>query len=87
MTTYGRIVSDSNGKINSQSILLEGTLETNAGHSTTLNTNRLNKYSLFPGQVVALKGNNVSNQFIAERIYNDSELSFPQEIPLTTGKR
>ncbi|KAG5890207.1 hypothetical protein JTB14_028749 [Gonioctena quinquepunctata] len=50
MTTYGRIVSDSDGKINVQSVLLEGSQETNLGHTTTLNINKLSKYSLFPGQ-------------------------------------
>ncbi|KAJ8925620.1 hypothetical protein NQ315_009464 [Exocentrus adspersus] len=63
MVTYGRIVSDSDGKINAQSILLEGSIETNLGSTVQLNLNKVPKFSLFPGQVVAVQGNNPnSNQ-------------------------
>lgn len=87
MTTYGRIVSDSDKKINQQSILLEGTSETNANHTTTLNINKLPKYSLFPGQVVAIEGDNINpTTFVAERIYTDAGLSLPEQPPLTSGK-
>ncbi|CAG9813400.1 unnamed protein product [Phaedon cochleariae] len=80
MTTYGRIVSDSDGKINVQSILLEGTYETNLNHASTLNIQKMTKYSLFPGQVAVVQGNNVnSNTFIAENIFTDAELNLPEE--------
>lgn len=87
MTTYGRIVSDCDNKINQQSVLLEGTQETNANHTTTLNINKLSNYSLFPGQVVVVTGNNVnSTTFIAEKIYSDAFLDLPKEPPVTSGK-
>lgn len=86
MTTYGRIVSDSDKKINQQSVLLEGTQETNANHTTALNLNKVPKYSLFPGQVVVVEGDNVSpTTFVAERIYADAGLSLPEHPPLTSG--
>ncbi|XP_072388601.1 DNA polymerase alpha subunit B [Diabrotica undecimpunctata] len=75
MVTYGRIVSDSDGRINSQSILLEGTDETNLCYTSRLNLSKLSSYSLFPGQVIAAKGNNVKNlAFVAEKIYTDAHL-------------
>lgn len=87
MNTYGRIVSDSDKKINPQSVLLEGTIETNANHTTTLNLNKMSKYSLFPGQVVVVQGNNAnSTTFIAENIYSDALLELPEEPPLISGK-
>ncbi|XP_023023808.2 DNA polymerase alpha subunit B [Leptinotarsa decemlineata] len=87
MTTYGRIVSDSDGKINVQSVLLEGSQETNLCNTTTLNINKLQKYSLFPGQVVAIQGNNVnSSTFIAEKIFTGATLNLPEEFPLKTDQ-
>lgn len=87
VTTYGRIVSDSDGKINVQSILLEGTQETNLSNTTTLNLSKVSKYSLFPGQVVVVEGNNVSaNALIAEKIYAAAELNLPENPPVTKGK-
>ncbi|XP_057655272.1 DNA polymerase alpha subunit B [Diorhabda carinulata] len=86
MVTYGRIVSDADGKINSQSILLEGTDETNLNHTTRLNISKLSSYSLFPGQVVAVKGNNVKNlAFVAERLYSDAVLDLPENPPIVNG--
>lgn len=87
MVTYGRIVSDSDGKINAQSVLLEGTLETNLGNTVSLNLNKVSKFSLFPGQVAVVRGNNPnSSTFITENIFTDSILSFPLEPPLVNGK-
>lgn len=87
MTTYGRIVSDCDNKINQQSVLLEGTNETNANHTTKLILNRMSKYSLFPGQVVAIRGNNVSaTTLIVEKIYSEAVLHLPEEPPLISGK-
>lgn len=86
MVTYGRIVSDADGKINSQSILLEGTDETNLNHTTRLNISKLSSYSLFPGQVVAAKGNNVKNlAFVAEHLYADAVLDLPENPPIING--
>ncbi|CAG9834964.1 unnamed protein product [Diabrotica balteata] len=86
MVTYGRIVSDSDGRINSQSILLEGTDETNLCYTTRLNLSKLSSYSLFPGQVIAAKGNNVKNlAFVAEKIYTDAHLDLPEPPLVQNG--
>ncbi|XP_050504949.1 DNA polymerase alpha subunit B [Diabrotica virgifera virgifera] len=86
MVTYGRIVSDSDGRINSQSILLEGTDETNLCYTTRLNLSKLSSYSLFPGQVIAAKGNNVKNlAFVAEKIYTDAHLDSPEPPLVQNG--
>ncbi|CAG9765601.1 unnamed protein product [Ceutorhynchus assimilis] len=81
----GRIVSDSNGKINSQSILLEETAKLN-GNCYSLNLSKLPKYSLFCGQVVVVKGESLKktnrNILLAEEIYTDTDFKLPQEPPL-----
>ncbi|KAJ8977647.1 hypothetical protein NQ317_003625 [Molorchus minor] len=83
MTTFGRIVSDSDGKINAQSVLLEGTIETNSGYTVTLNLNKVPKCSLFPGQVAVVQGNNPNcTTFIADKILTDTVLPLPEECPV-----
>lgn len=47
----GRIVCDSEGHLNANSVLLEGTLQHSAGHSVKLDLSQLLAYRLFPGQV------------------------------------
>ena len=42
---------DSEGHLNANSVLLEGTLQHSAGHSVKLDLSQLPAYRLFPGQV------------------------------------
>ncbi|XP_049817799.1 DNA polymerase alpha subunit B isoform X2 [Aethina tumida] len=82
MTTFGRIVSDSDGKINVQSTLLEGSQLVNFAHTVSLNLNKVPKYSLFPGQVVMVEGNNAHNgTFFADKIISDALPTLPLEPP------
>ncbi|XP_060534096.1 DNA polymerase alpha subunit B [Cylas formicarius] len=84
VVTYGKIVSDSDGKINSQSVLLEGTITTNMGFVISLNLSKVLKYSLFPGQVVVVRGNCLPdlNKLVAHEIYAETDLSLPLEPPI-----
>ncbi|CAH0551259.1 unnamed protein product [Brassicogethes aeneus] len=88
MKTYGRIIPDSDGKINAQSILLEGTQQLNMAHTVTLNINKVQKYALFPGQVAVVEGSNAHNgTFYAEKMFTDASPSLPVEPPnITNGK-
>lgn len=47
----GRIGCDSNGKLNAQSVVLEGDREHSSGGQIPLDLSELKDYSLFPGQV------------------------------------
>ena len=47
----GRICCDAEGKMNSSSVLLEGSLKTSGGQSVHLSLSGVEEYSLFPGQV------------------------------------
>ena len=59
----GRICSDSNeGKLNTASLVLETSRRTGAGLRVPLNIEGISSYSLFPGQIVALKGTNASGE-------------------------
>jgi len=55
VSVIGRICCDSNGKLNSQSVILEGSQELSSGQQIKLDLSELRQFALFPGQV---------NQFI-----------------------
>lgn len=62
----GRICSDSSeGRPNAASLVLETSRRTGAGLRVPLKIEGLASYSLFPGQIVALKGTNASGEFFA----------------------
>lgn len=48
----GRIVCDSEGRLNAESCVLEGTLQHSQGRSVKLSLDNLPSYRLFPGQVL-----------------------------------
>ena len=49
----GQICCDSNGKLNVQSVLLEGSQELSGGTRVKLDLSEVRQFALFPGQVVA----------------------------------
>lgn len=63
IVAVGRIASDTNeGKLNSASILLETSRRSGAGLRVPLKLDALAAYDLFPGQIVALRGNNAAGE-------------------------
>ncbi|RHZ82585.1 hypothetical protein Glove_108g25 [Diversispora epigaea] len=71
--TLGRICCDSEGKMNSNSIILEP-LPTLGGKGVKLVLNNLSSYALFPGQIVGIQGfNTLGQELIVTKIF---------EIPL-----
>lgn len=61
VSLVGRIVCDSAGQLNSQSIILEGSSRTSKCARIRLDVSSLPAYSFFPGQV------NPTKQFSAKR--------------------
>ena len=51
VSVIGRICCDSNGKLNAQSVLLEGSQELSAGSRVKLDLSEVRQFALFPGQV------------------------------------
>nr|CAI5854169.1 unnamed protein product [Callosobruchus analis] len=63
--------------------MLEGTADTNPCNSTNLNLSKVKRYSLFPGQIVAVKGNNITaNDLVVEEIYSSVPLPLPEQTPV-----
>ncbi|CAD5119859.1 DgyrCDS8443 [Dimorphilus gyrociliatus] len=81
-TICGRIVSEGESKLNSSTVLIQGSLETSGGRCCKLDLSNLNKYSLFPGQIVAFEGvNNNGRSFVASKIL-ESLWKNPEEVLL-----
>jgi hypothetical protein len=65
----GRVGCDSHGKLNSQSVVLEGSRSSSAGISVPVNLAELKEYALFPGQVCE-----ALSSFIFFIIINDQQI-------------
>ncbi|KAM3824981.1 DNA polymerase alpha subunit B [Vipera latastei] len=77
VTVLGQIGCDSNGKLNPQSVILEGDREHSSGAFIPVDISELSDYSLFPGQVVVMEGMNSSgNKLIASKLYEGVPLPF-----------
>jgi DNA polymerase alpha subunit B len=79
----GRIVCDTEGgRLNPQSVMLEGSIATSRGARVRLDLQSCGDYRLFPGQIVAVVGKNPTGFcIVAQDIV--SGLPFPEE-PLDT---
>ncbi|XP_028396086.1 DNA polymerase alpha subunit B-like [Dendronephthya gigantea] len=70
ISVVGRICCDTNGKLNSSSLVLRESGTNSFGASIPLNVRDVEQYSLFPGKVLAVKGKNpTGTQFIASSFY------------------
>lgn len=81
IVAVGRIASDTpEGKLNPASMLLEMSRRMGAGLRVPLKLDNLTRYTLFPGQIVALRGTNASGLY-----FQPSEILAvdPQPLPTT----
>ncbi|KAJ4447947.1 hypothetical protein ANN_09957 [Periplaneta americana] len=77
----GRICCDSNGRLNAKSL----TLECAEGKTVQLDVSQVESYSLFPGQVVVVEGDNpMGNRLSAKQIHCDASLPLPPKPSLST---
>lgn len=75
----GQIGCDSNGKLNSKSVILEGDREHSSGAQIPVDLSELKEYSLFPGQVVIMEGiNTTGRKLVATKLYEGVPLPFLQ---------
>jgi len=80
----GRICTDSTGegKINKQSVMLEGSLRDSHGRRVKLDLKELPGYSLFPGQIVLAEGICASGREVnVKRLVEGSPLETPRTNP------
>ncbi|RAR07218.1 DNA polymerase alpha 70 kDa subunit [Stemphylium lycopersici] len=79
----GRIACDtSEGKLNTASIVLEGSRRNGSGRRIPLNVEGLPSYDFFPGQIVALRGTNASGDaFVVSEVLSLPLLNPPATKP------
>lgn len=67
----GRVQCDSDGKLNSNSVILHGSLDTCSGAAIPLDLSQTPSFSLFPGQVVAVDCHNpTGTRLVASKVYD-----------------
>jgi len=72
----GRVQCDSEGRLNSNSVVLHGSLDSSSGISIPLDLSQATSYSLFPGQVVALDCHNPSGaRLVANKLYDGAQMA------------
>lgn len=66
----GRIQCDSEGRLNSNSVVIHGSLDGSSGASIQVDLSQTPSYSLFPGQVVAMNCNNPTGaRLVTSKVY------------------
>ncbi|KPJ18114.1 DNA polymerase alpha subunit B [Papilio machaon] len=74
----GRIECDADARLNSKSVILQGTWEASLSQAVTVDMDSLKQYSLFPGQVVVMRGLNPrGDKFIPKDVYCDAAQPIP----------
>lgn len=92
IVAIGRIASDSTeGKLNAASLVLETSRRTGAGLRVPLKVDGLPIYNFFPGQIVAVRGNNPAGSFFMVKELLEIPLlpvaaSTPSELDLANAR-
>ncbi|XP_045528050.1 DNA polymerase alpha subunit B isoform X1 [Pieris brassicae] len=76
----GRIECDADARLNAKSAVLQGTWENSLSNSVSVDMDNLKQYSLFPGQVVVMRGSNPrGDTFVATEVYYDGARPVPDK--------
>ncbi|KAG8493090.1 hypothetical protein CXB51_010645 [Gossypium anomalum] len=88
MFAVGMICCDGEGHLNDKSILLQSSVEHSRGQRVRLELNKLSHFSVFPGQVVGIKGHNPSGHcLIASELVDSVPLSIAADSDLPPTKK
>ncbi|KAJ4839405.1 hypothetical protein Tsubulata_016860 [Turnera subulata] len=86
--TVGMICCDGEGRLNDKSILLQSSSELSGGRNVRLDVTKLSQFSIFPGQIVGIEGQNPSGHcFIASKLVDSVPLSDCGDENLPPAKR
>ncbi|ONK57978.1 uncharacterized protein A4U43_C09F6390 [Asparagus officinalis] len=82
MFAVGMVCSDGEGCLNGKSILLQGSVEHSGGQRVRLDLEKLDQFSLFPGQVIGIEGHNPSGHcLIASKVIDLMPYSDVTSLP------
>ncbi|XP_034834099.1 DNA polymerase alpha subunit B [Maniola hyperantus] len=74
----GRIECDADARLNSKSVVLQGTWDESLSLAVPVDLDSVSQYSLFPGQVVVMRGMNPrGDKFVPQQIYCDAARPIP----------
>ncbi|XP_009127568.1 DNA polymerase alpha subunit B [Brassica rapa] len=86
--SVGMICCDGEGVLNDKSILLQSSAERTSGQRVPLDLNRLNQFSIFPGQIVGIEGQNPSGHyFTASKLLDTVPLTVTADMDLPPAKK
>ncbi|VVB14842.1 unnamed protein product [Arabis nemorensis] len=84
----GMICCDGEGHLNDKSILLQSSAERTSGQRVPLDLNRLNQFSIFPGQIVGIEGQNPSGHYLtASKLVDSVPLTHTADVDLPPAKK
>ncbi|WCJ38686.1 DNA polymerase alpha subunit B [Euphorbia peplus] len=84
----GMICCDGEGRLNDKSILLQSSVEHSGGQRVRLDTHNLSQFSIFPGQIVGVEGQNPSGHcLIASKLIDSVPLSPNSDEELHPAKK
>ncbi|KAG7586165.1 DNA polymerase alpha/epsilon subunit B [Arabidopsis thaliana x Arabidopsis arenosa] len=84
----GMICCDGEGHLNDKSILLQSSAERTSGQRVPLDLNRLDQFSIFPGQIVGIEGQNPSGHYLtASKLLDSVPLTRAVDMDLPPAKR
>ncbi|KAK9076199.1 hypothetical protein SSX86_004532 [Deinandra increscens subsp. villosa] len=86
--TVGMICCEEEGRLKEKPIMLQSSVEHSGGQRVRLELQKLEQFSIFPGQVVGVEGHNPSgHRLIATKIVDYVPLSVPDDDSLRQTKR
>ncbi|XP_010531637.1 PREDICTED: DNA polymerase alpha subunit B isoform X2 [Tarenaya hassleriana] len=84
----GMICCDGEGHLNEKSILLQSSGERTSGRRVQLDLSRIDQFSIFPGQIVGVEGQNPSGHcFIASKLVDSVPLAVAADTDLPPAKK
>lgn len=84
----GMICCDGEGHLNEKSILLQCSVEHSGGRRVRLELQKLNHFSIFPGQVVGVEGHNLSGHYLeASKIVDSIPFLVCADVDIPASKR
>jgi DNA polymerase alpha subunit B len=84
----GMICCDGEGHLNDKSILLQSSAERTSGQRVPVDLKRLDQFSIFPGQVVGIEGQNPSGHYLtASKLLDSVPLTLTVDVDLPPAKR
>jgi len=77
----GRICCDSEGHLNSNSVVLQSSMDSSGGHTIPLDLGKLESYSFFPGQIVGVECTNPNgSKLLVNRVLDTASLPAPPAV-------